>query len=87
MASLWREAHLQVKMYKTPHVRSNLGSSEVEKRHAAVVRSTCASRNAKKAEGFGAMLEVTMSKSGTRLWREAHVQVKMYKTPLVRTIF
>ena len=30
---------------------------------------------------FGAILEVEMSKKCTPLWREAHFQVKMYKTP------
>ena len=28
---LWREAHFEVKMYKTPHVRATFGSSDVEK--------------------------------------------------------
>ena len=27
---LWREAHFQVKMYKTPHVRATFGGSDVE---------------------------------------------------------
>ena len=43
---LWREAHLQVKMHKTPHWRSYFGSSDVPKCHAAVARSTFASQNA-----------------------------------------
>ena len=43
---LWREAHLQVKMHKTPHSRSHFGSSDVQKWHAAVARSTSASENA-----------------------------------------
>jgi len=33
---LWREAHLEVKMYKTPHVRATFGSCDVEKVHAVV---------------------------------------------------
>ena len=37
---LWREAHFQVKMYKTPHVRATFGRSDVEKAHAVVARST-----------------------------------------------
>ena len=37
---LWREAHFQVKMYKTPHVRATFGGSDVEKVHAVVARST-----------------------------------------------
>ena len=42
---LWREAHLQVKMYKTPGSRSTFGSWDVEKAHAVVARSTFASEN------------------------------------------
>ena len=37
---LWREAHFQVKMYKTHHARTTFGSSDVEKVHAVVARST-----------------------------------------------
>ena len=36
---------------------------------------------------FGPLLAVHMSKKCTPLWREAHFQVKMYKTHHVRTIF
>ena len=35
----------------------------------------------------GPLLEVEMSKKCTPLWREAHFQVKMYKTLGVRTTF
>ena len=35
----------------------------------------------------GPLLEVEMSKKCTPLWREAHVEVKMYKTPRRRTTF
>ena len=37
---LWREAHFEVKMYKTHHSRTTFGSSDVEKVHAVVARST-----------------------------------------------
>ena len=37
---LWREAHFQVKMLKTPGVRTTFGSCDVEKVHAVVARST-----------------------------------------------
>ena len=40
-----------------------------------------------KHQGFGPLLEVAMSKKCTPLWREAHVQVKMYKTHQLRTTF
>ena len=36
---------------------------------------------------YGPFLEVQMSKKCTPLWREAHFEVKMYKTHHVRTIF
>ena len=36
---------------------------------------------------FGPLLEVEMSKKCTPLWREAHFEVKMLKTPGVRTTF
>ena len=34
-----------------------------------------------KTDGLGSLLEVSMSKNGTPLWREAHLQVKMCKAP------
>ena len=42
---LWREAHVQVKMYKTHHCRTTFGSCDVEKVHAVVARSTFRSQN------------------------------------------
>ena len=42
---LWREAHFQVKMYKTPQLRTTFGSWDVEKVHAVVARSTFPSQN------------------------------------------
>ena len=115
---LWREAHFQVKMYKTPQRRSAFGSCDVEKVHAVVARSTFRSQNVQntpfsdhfwklrcrksarrcgakhiskskctKHLSVGRLLEVAMSKKCTPLWREAHFEVKMYKTHHVRTIF
>ena len=115
---LWREAHFEVKMLKTPHVRTTFGSCDVEKVHAVVARSTFRSQNVqdtpppdhfwklrcrKSARRCGAkhiskskctrhttsgpLLEVEMSKKCTPLWREAHFEVKMLKTPGVRTTF
>ena len=45
---LWREAHFEVKMYKTHRVRTTFGSWDVEKVHAVVARSTFPSQNVKK---------------------------------------
>ena len=42
---LWREAHFQVKMYKTHQGRTTFGSWDVEKVHAVVARSTFRSQN------------------------------------------
>ena len=43
--ALWREAHFQVKMSKTPQLRSTFRSCDVEKVHAVVARSTFRSQN------------------------------------------
>ena len=48
---LWREAHVEVKMYKTPHVRATFGGSDVEKVHAVVARSTFRSENVQNTRG------------------------------------
>ena len=115
---MWREAHFQVKMYKTLQRRTTFGSCDVEKAHAVVARSTFPSQNVQnttcsrhfwrfgcwksarrcgakhisksictKHHMFAPLLEVRMLKKCTPLWREAHFQVKMYKTHQVRTTF
>ena len=48
---LWREAHFEVKMCKTQGVRTTFGSSDLEKVHAVVVRSTFWSQNVKNTRG------------------------------------
>ena len=83
---LWREAHFQVKMDKTLEVRTTFGSWDVEKVHAVVARSTFWSQNVQ-TPILGPLLEVEMSKKCTPLWREAHSEVKMYKTHHSRTTF
>ena len=117
-APLWRNAHFEVKMYKTPHDRSTFWSSDVEKVHAAVAKRTFASENVQSttfSEHFlkfwcrkivhrcgethickwkctkhlmiGALFEVEMRKNCTPLWRNAHSQVNMCKTPQLRSTF
>ena len=49
--SLRREAHFEVKMYKTLGVRTTFGGSDVEKVHAVVARSTFRSQNVKNTRG------------------------------------
>ena len=48
---LWREAHVEGKMYKTHQCRTTFGSSDVEKVHAVVARSTFGSQNVKITRG------------------------------------
>ena len=116
---LWREAHFQVKMYKTTpwsdhlwkfrcrksarrcgakhiskskctkphHGRTTCGSSDVEKVHAVAARSTFPSQTVQSTLVPDHFLEVEMSKKCTPLSREAHFQVKMYKTPRVWITF
>ena len=83
---LWREADFEVKRYKTPQDRTIFGSWDVEKVHGVVARSRFGSKMCWK-QGFGAVLEVEMTKKCTPLWREAHFQVKMYKTHHGRSTF
>ena len=58
--SLWREAHFQVKMYKTHHARTTFGSCDVKKVHAGVVRSTFPRQKCKNLRGYGTLLDVQM---------------------------
>ena len=55
-----------------------------EKWHAAVARSTFVSQNVQKHLRVGPIFEIQMSKNRTPL---SHLQVKMYKTPHVRSTF
>ena len=48
---LWREAHFQVKRYKTPQVRTTFGSWDVEKARAVVARSTFPSQKVQNTSG------------------------------------
>ena len=116
---LWREAHFQVKMYKTHQVRTTFGLVEMSKKCTPLWREAhfqvnmykthqrpdhfwklrcrksarrCGAKHISKSKvlktgGLGPLLEVEMSKKCTRLWREAHFQVKMYKSPHVRATF
>ena len=115
---LWREAHFELKMYKTHQLRTTFGSWDVEKVHAVVARSTfwtqnvqstpapdhfwqlrcrklarcCGAKHISKSKctkhtSSGPLLEVEMSKKCTPLWREAHFELKMYKTHQLRTTF
>ena len=84
---LWREAHFEVKMYKTPQLRTTFGSWDVEKVHAVVARSTFRSQNVQNTSAPDHFWKLWCRKKCTPLWREAHLEVKMYKTPQLRTTF
>ena len=58
---LWREAHLQVKMYKTPGSRSTFGSWDVEKVHTVVGAKHISKSKCTKQTMYGPFLEVQMS--------------------------
>ena len=63
---LWREAHFQVKMYKTHHARTTFGSCDVEKAHAVVARSTFPSQNAQNTRGSDHFWKLRCRKSARR---------------------
>ena len=63
---LWREAHFQVKMYKTPEVRTTFGSCDVEKVHAVVARSTFPSQNVQNTRGSDHFWKLRCRKSARR---------------------
>ena len=60
------------------------GQIRDEKVRAVVARSTFPSQHVQNFT-FRPLLEVEMSKKCTPLWREAHFQVKVYKTRQLRT--
>ena len=84
---LWREAHFQVKMYKTQQVRTTFGSCDVEKVHAVVARSTFPSQNVQNTPFSDHFWKLRCRKKCTLLWREAHFQVKSAKNWRVRSTF
>ena len=63
---LWREAHFEVKMYKTPPLRTTFGSCDVKKVHAVVARSTFPSQNVKSTRGSDHFWTLRCRKSARR---------------------
>ena len=84
---LWREAHFEVKMYKTHHVRTTFGSWDVQKVHAVVAGSTFPSQNVQNTPLSDHFWKLWCRKSARRCGGEAHFEVKMYKTHHGRTTF
>ena len=63
---LWREAHFEVKMYKTHHSRTTFGSWDVEKVHAVVARRTFSSPNVQNTPGSDHFWKLRCRKSARR---------------------
>ena len=84
---LWREAHFEVKMYKTHHCWNTFGSWDVENVHTVVARSTFRSQNVQNTSGPDLFWKLRFFKKCTPWWREAHFEVKMYKTHHCWTTF
>ena len=63
---LWREAHFQVKMYKTHQVQTTFGSWDVEKVHAVVARSTFPSENVQNTPASDHFWKLRCRKSARR---------------------
>ena len=80
------EAHFQAKIYKTHHARTTFGSWCLKSAHRFGAKHISKSKCTKHTMD-GPLLEVEMSKKCTPFWREAHFQVKMYKTHHCRTTF
>ena len=90
---LWREAHVEVNLYKTPQLRSLFNSYDVEKVHVLVARikkEKVCRRKIQVREKVGKSRNTVLfrwfvapegRKAGSlkQLLREAHVQVKMHK--------
>ena len=83
---LWREAHLEVNMYKTHQCRTTFGSSDVEKVHAVVARSTCRSQNVQNTPASDHFWKFRCRKSARRCGAK-HISKSMYKTHHARTTF
>ena len=77
---LWREAHFEVKMFKALGVRTTFGSWDVEKVHGVVAQSTFRSQHVQSTSASDHFWKLRCRKNCTPLWREAHFEVKMFKT-------
>ena len=85
---LWREAHFEVKMYKTHHARTTFGGSDVEKVHAVVARSTFPSQHVQNTRGSDHFWRFRCWKSvrrcGAKLTSKSHY-ITVHYTPVRST--
>ena len=80
---LWREARFEVKSGKARRVQTTFGSRDIEKVHPVVARSIYGSKNVRNTSVSDHFWKLRCRKSAG----EAHVEVKMYKTPHVRATY
>ena len=78
--------------FPSQNVQNTRGSDHFWKLRCRKSARRCGAKHISKSkctkhQGFGPLLEVAMSKKCTPLWREAHFEVKMLKTPGFRTTF
>ena len=78
--------------FRSQNVQNTPGSDHFWKLTCRKSARRCGAKHISKSKcgkhtRVGALLEVDMSKKCTPLWREARFQVKMFKTPHLRTIF
>ena len=83
---LWREAHFQVKMYKTHHSRTTFGSWDVEKVHAVVARSTFPSQNVQNTSASDHFWKLRCRKSARRCGAKHISKSKVLKTDGLRPL-
>ena len=84
---LWREAH-----FRSQNVQTTPSSDHFWKLRCRKSARRCGAKHISKSKCtkhtiVGPLLEVEMSKKCTPLWREAHFEAKMLKTPGFRTTF
>ena len=78
--------------FPSQNVQNTPGSDHFWKLRCRKSARRCGAKHVSKSKcpkhtRFGPLLEVEMSKKCTPLWREAHFEVKMYKTHHSRTTF
>ena len=83
---LWREAHFEVKMYKTPQLRTAFGSCDVEKVHAVVARSTFPSQNVQNTSASDHFWKLRCRKSARRCGAKHISKSKCTKHTILRPL-
>ena len=76
---LWCEAHFEAKMYNAHHSRTTFGKLRYRKSARPCSAKHIWKSNVLKTDGRGPLLEVEMLKICTLVWREARLEVKMFK--------